>query len=183
MTRYGLTEGLKQYEMQRVVRAAVEQGVEFVPDPLPAPFAIAHSLIGLRAALRQVHEPKSVEDYEAARRRLLFDDLLEFQVGVALRRRLWGRRSNAPVLPVTAKIDARIRRLFPFPFTAGQDAAIREITADLQSGRAMHRLLSRRWRRENRGGDLCHARGDRGGGSGRADGADGTPGHAALADD
>jgi ATP-dependent DNA helicase RecG len=44
-------------------------------------------------------------------------------------------------LETTAKIDARIRRLFPFAFTAGQNRAVREITADLASGRAMHRLL------------------------------------------
>src|SRR5690606_7549530 len=33
------------------------------------------------------------------------------------------------------------RRLFPFAFTAGQNRAVREISADLASGRAMHRLL------------------------------------------
>jgi len=141
VTRYGLTEGLRQYEMKRVVHAAVEHGVDAIADPLPEEFSKSNSLIALRTAFRQVHEPKSMAEYEAARRRLLFDDLLEFQVGVALRRRLWGRRSNAPLLPVTAKVDARIRRLFPFQLTNGQNAAIRDIAADLQSGRAMHRLL------------------------------------------
>ena len=34
----------------------------------------------------------------------------------------------------TPKIDARIRRLFPFTFTAGQDRAAREISSDLASG-------------------------------------------------
>ncbi len=141
VTRYGLTEGLKQHEMKRVVRAAVEHGIEAIADPLPTEFTRSNSLIALRTALRRVHEPRSITEYEAARRRLLFDDLLEFQVGVALRRRLWGRRSNTPLLPLTAKIDARIRRLFPFPLTNGQNTAISDIAADLGSGRAMHRLL------------------------------------------
>jgi ATP-dependent DNA helicase RecG len=141
VTRYGLTEGLRQHEMKRVVHSALEHGIEAIADPLPAGFAKTNSLIPLRSALRLVHEPRSMADYESARRRLLFDDLLEFQVGVALRRRLWGRRSNAPVLPTTAKIDARIRRLFPFQLTNGQNAAIRDVVTDLQSGRAMHRLL------------------------------------------
>ena len=44
-------------------------------------------------------------------------------------------------MKTTAKIDARIRRLFPFEFTAGQNEAIREIAKDLASGKAMHRLL------------------------------------------
>ncbi|HVJ66790.1 MAG TPA: ATP-dependent DNA helicase RecG, partial [Caulifigura sp.] len=141
VTRYGLTEGLRQHEMKRVVHAALEHGGDSIADPLSEEFAKANSLISLKTAVRQVHEPRSMAEYESARRRLLFDDLLEFQVGVALRRRLWGRRSNAPLLPVTAKIDSRIRRLFPFALTSGQNAAVRDIAADLQSGRAMHRLL------------------------------------------
>ncbi len=44
-------------------------------------------------------------------------------------------------MPTTTKIDSRIRRLFPFEFTAGQDEAVAEITGDLDSGHAMHRLL------------------------------------------
>ncbi|HEX4072500.1 MAG TPA: ATP-dependent DNA helicase RecG, partial [Planctomycetaceae bacterium] len=72
---------------------------------------------------------------------LIFDDLFEFQLGLALRRRSWKTRGAAPVLPTTAKIDARIRRLFPFSFTEGQSRAVREISEDLASGHAMHRLL------------------------------------------
>jgi ATP-dependent DNA helicase RecG len=45
------------------------------------------------------------------------------------------------VLPTTAKIDSRIRRLFPFAFTEGQTKAVHEISDDLASGHAMHRLL------------------------------------------
>ena len=75
------------------------------------------------------------------RRRLIFDDLFEFQLGLALRRRSWKTRTAAPELPTTAKIDARIRRLFPFTFTEGQSRAVAEISRDLGSGEAMHRLL------------------------------------------
>jgi ATP-dependent DNA helicase RecG len=95
----------------------------------------------LREAIQHLHVPTSRESYEQGRHRVLFDDLFEFQLAIALRRRAWRTLQQAPVLEATAKIDARIRRLFPFPFTAGQDAAVAEITADLRSGRAMHRLI------------------------------------------
>ncbi len=108
---------------------------------LPESFRESLGVPGLPAAIREVHLPPTKETYEAARRRILLDDLLEFQLGLALRRRAWKIDATAPVLPLTAKIDARIRRLFPFRFTAGQDAAIREVAADLASGRPMHRLL------------------------------------------
>ena len=44
-------------------------------------------------------------------------------------------------MPVTAKIDARIRRLFPFQLTEGQERAIADITADMARAVPMNRLL------------------------------------------
>ena len=88
-----------------------------------------------------LHLPASREEYELARQRVLFDDLFEFQLGLALRRRAWRQRQGAPEFEVSAKIDARIRRLFPFRFTPGQDDALRDVALDLKSGYAMHRLL------------------------------------------
>ena len=48
---------------------------------------------------------------------------------------------QAPPLEATAQIDARIRRLFPFELTAGQQQAIAEIRADMGRPRPMNRLL------------------------------------------
>ena len=98
-------------------------------------------MIGLRNALRQIHLPISLEEYQAGVRRILFDDLLEFQLGLAMRRRFWKKERPAMPLPNSAKIDARIRRLFNFRFTSGQDQAASEIAADLGRDQAMHRLL------------------------------------------
>lgn len=141
LPRYGLTEGLKMHEVRRIVRAAVESYLEFVPDRIPAGWSEEWKLTGIRETLRRLHQPLSVLEFESAQRRLLFEDLLEFQLAVAIRRRAWKVGDAAPVLKSTPKIDSRIRRLFPFQFTAGQDQAVEEIAADLASGRAMHRLL------------------------------------------
>jgi ATP-dependent DNA helicase RecG len=141
LPRYGLTEGLSMGQMGRIVREAVEAYAELIPDPMPTPLRERLELPVLNQAIRGLHLPKSMDEYEAGRRRLIFDDLFEFQLGLALRRRTWKTRGAAPVLPTTAKIDARIRRLFPFTFTEGQNGAVREISEDLASGHAMHRLL------------------------------------------
>ena len=141
LTRYGLTEGLKMHDMRRIIRRALERFLEYVADPLPESFRAEHDLPHLQDAIRQVHCPADVGEFARSQRRLVFDDLLEFQVALALRRRAWRRTGNAPVLPTTPKIDARIRRLFPFEFTPGQDQAVGEIVADLASSHAMHRLL------------------------------------------
>ena len=139
--RYGLTEGLKMHEIRRIVREAVENYARYLVDPLPEPFREQNNLLLLQEAVNRLHQPADMDQYRAARRRLIFDDLLEFQLGLALRRRVWKQTEQAVPLPVTPKIDARIRRLFPFSFTEGQNRAVREICADLAREQAMHRLL------------------------------------------
>jgi len=139
--RYGLTDGIKMHDMHRLMRSAVELFADSIPEHLPPAFLESEKLPTLPAAIRAIHLPATAKEYEAGRRRVLFDDLFEFQVGLALRRRAWRSAQTSPTIPVTAKIDARIRRLFPFRFTNGQDGAIREIAADLAKDRAMHRLV------------------------------------------
>ena len=63
------------------------------------------------------------------------------QLALAVKRRQQQRRGKAPPLEATAQIDARIRRLFPFELTAGQQQAIAEIAADMARPLPMNRLL------------------------------------------
>jgi len=140
-TRYRLTDGLTVNELRRMIVTALDAAEELIADPFPPSALERLRLPTLRMAVRNVHLPSTVEEFHASRSRLVFDDLFEFQLGVALRRRAWRARCNAPVLERTALIDARIRRLFPFEYTAGQNKAVREIAGDLKSGYAMHRLL------------------------------------------
>ena len=67
--------------------------------------------------------------------------MLILQLAMALKRHLQETRLQAPPLEATAKIDARITRLFPFELTAGQRKAIDEIAADMARSAPMNRLL------------------------------------------
>lgn len=138
---YRLTDGVKSFQMRRIMQDAAAEYAEFVEDPLPEPFRKENRLPLLADAIRQLHTPDSMRHYQHARRRLVFDDLFEFQVGLALRKRLWSIEREAPKIPTTTQVDARIRRLFPFEFTDGQNEAVRDISGDMKSGKAMHRLL------------------------------------------
>src|SRR5712691_2778474 len=141
LPRYNLTEGLRMNEMRRIARAAVERFAPLIAEHLPDELLARHKLPRRCDAIRHLHTPQTMAEYQAAKRRLIFEDLFEFQVGLALRRRLWKRGPAAPALPVNAKINARARRLFAFQFTAGQNRAVEEICRDLASTQAMHRLL------------------------------------------
>lgn len=141
LPRYRLTEGLKMDELRRITRFVVAEYAQYVSDPLPETFREQHGLPHLATALTWLHAPQSADQFRAGRHRVLLDDLLEFQLGLALRRRVWHRTLKARPIAVTPKIDARIRRLFEFRFTEGQDRAVQEIAADLAREQPMHRLL------------------------------------------
>ncbi len=141
LARYPLTEGLKQHHLRKMMAGAIEQVADQLTDPLPAAFRDQLSLPALSVAIRNVHQPASIADYEAARRRLIFGELFELQVLIHLRSRSRRDLGDVPHIPCPRKVDARIRRLFPFELTKGQIRAIGEIVADLASGTPMHRLL------------------------------------------
>jgi len=141
LPRYGLTEGLKMYQLRKFTRAAVEQFADLVPECLPDSFRNEFDLPALPEAITAIHCPRNLKSYKAGCNRLIFDDLLEFQAALAMRRKAWKKEELSPELKLTTKIDARIRRLFPFQFTAGQSQAVEEIAADMATAYSMHRLL------------------------------------------
>ncbi|MCA9237455.1 MAG: ATP-dependent DNA helicase RecG [Planctomycetales bacterium] len=137
---YPLTEGLSQYAMRRCVQGAVEGFAELLDEVFPADLLAKFSLMPLVEAVRKIHHPAEREEMERARRRFVFQELFILQLALSIRRSEQ-RALPAPPLEVTAKIDARIRRLLPFELTAGQNAAIAEIAADIALDRPMNRML------------------------------------------
>jgi len=138
---YPLTEGLQQWQMRKIVRAAVEAFVPLLDEVFPEEYLVEHDLWPLRRAVPQVHFPDDRASLERARRRLVYQELLILQLALALRRRQQDEQGRAPVLEATARIDARIRRLFPFELTEGQKGAIADIAADMARPTPMNRLL------------------------------------------
>ena len=138
---YRLTEGINQYQMRRLVWQVVEEFSEALTETFPESFLVSQQLLPIQAALRQIHEPADQPSLAAARQRFVFQELLVLQLALAIRR--WNRvqRARAPALPGSAKIDARIKRLFPFQLTADQQVAIEEIAQDMGREIPMNRLL------------------------------------------
>jgi ATP-dependent DNA helicase RecG len=138
---YPLTEGLKQPEVRRITQAALDVYLDALDEVLPEPYRIEHCLWPVTEALREIHFPSTRERLEQARRRFIYQELLVLQLALALRRHRQTAQARATPLDTTAKIDARVRRLFSFDFTAAQEQAIRDVTADLVRPVPMNRLL------------------------------------------
>lgn len=138
---YPLTEGLQQWHMRRMVRAALDGYAELLEEAFTEEFLAAHDLAPLAVALPEIHFPTGPKSLEKARRRFVYQELFILQLALAIKRQQQRTLHQAEPLEATARIDARIRRLFPFELTPGQEKAIAEISADMASTRPMNRLL------------------------------------------
>jgi ATP-dependent DNA helicase RecG len=138
---YSLTEGINQSQMRRAVGGVVESHAALVEDVFPDDFLDTHRLWPIRAALPQIHQPNDEASLEQAKRRFVYQELLVLQLALAIRKWRLSHQRQAPPLPTSSKIDARITRLFPFALTADQRQAIDEIAADMARPFPMNRLL------------------------------------------
>ncbi len=91
-------------------------------------------------ALAEAHFPSHADSSKAALAELAREELLALAARIEDRR---GRLRERPgrVLPAEQAIKQLARYVLPFPLTAAQKRAVREIAEDLGSGRAMARLL------------------------------------------
>jgi ATP-dependent DNA helicase RecG len=138
---YPLTADLRADQLHSIIREAVEAYAGFVAEIVPPQLQARHRLPEPASALRRVHFPETIAGAESARRRFVYTEFLVLQAALAVRRRELRDRLRAPLLVATPKIDARIRKLFPFRLTKDQDKAISDICADLAGERPMQRLL------------------------------------------
>ena len=95
---------------------------------------------GLLRALEGAHFPASEQEAEESRRILAREELLVLAAAIEQKRARLRERSGI-VLAADAAVRETARNALPFRLTGAQKRALREISADLSSGRAMARLL------------------------------------------
>jgi ATP-dependent DNA helicase RecG len=146
---YPTTEGLQQARLRRLTDQALAllAGADEAGDELlPAAVRERLALPSLYEALRFVHRPPpdaSVESLLAmthpAQRRLAFEELLAYQIG--LRRLRETARAYAAPAVAPGPLRSRLLEGFGFELTGAQRRVIGEIDIDLASGLPMLRLL------------------------------------------
>ncbi len=138
---YRATEGLSHKMIRSLVDRHLDGLIAFSRDPLPDVIPAGLHLRPLPEALRVVHRPATVEEAEQGRRRLAFDELLDLQLMLA-RARLLAKRPRAGVrFTLRHTLTRQLAGALPWPLTADQKRAIREITTDMTAPERMHRLL------------------------------------------
>lgn len=111
-------------------------------DPLSEALRRKHGLITLREAIYNIHFPQSSELLRQAQYRLKFDELLGVQLTIQARRTERHVRNDGFIFPrVGDNFNAFYHNKIPFALTGAQQRVIKEIRADMISGRQMNRLL------------------------------------------
>ena len=137
---YSLTERITQKWLRNVMKQVVEYWAPRVVDALPESTRSSAHLLTLPEALMQVHFPDSQEKLGASRERLAFDEIFYLQMGV-LRQKIDWKSVEARRFPVSDEwLDTRLKSL-PFTLTNAQLNALKDIRADLDSGKPMNRLI------------------------------------------
>ncbi len=138
---YPLSEGVHQSQVRMAVRAAIEHAAGICPEAFPPTMLADKAILPIEQAIREIHCPSRREMIDAARRRFVYQELFMLQLALRMHRRLQRERKTAPVLPVDAKLDSRIRARFAFEFTPAQRRVCQEIAADIGRDEPMSRLL------------------------------------------
>lgn len=131
----GLTSQMMRTNVQRALMYLAQQPFETMPPSLMQDY----QLIPLADALRIVHRPDNAKELEAARHRLAFEELLQFQLGtLMLKQRSSGQTGIA--MSKSTTIQDFYDNL-PFSLTNAQQKAIHAICRDLCGQKPMNRLL------------------------------------------
>ena len=138
---YASTDGLSV----RVLRALVQQHLDallpLVNEPLPQSLLTEANVPPLRDALRMVHRPTSVAEAHEGRARLAFEELLCVQLLHRRANQLIRNAQGGHAFANRRQLTSQLRKTLPFTLTGAQMRVIREIVADMGTGRRMHRLL------------------------------------------
>ena len=134
---YPQTEGLTSSAIAKCVRQLLPH-VELLPDPLPPGMLKKYRLLPKANAVRAIHCPASEEEAFAARRRLIYEELLVLQLGIGRMKNHGAASTGAPM----QKADASpFWDALPFSPTGAQRRAVEEILTDMAGETSMNRLL------------------------------------------
>ena len=144
---YVTTERMKKASLSsnsfgKIVKGVLERMENNIEETLP-PFIVNRlRLVSRDTAMRGIHYPRDNKDMANARLRLKFEELFYIQLNI-LRYASDQRRKYRGY--VFSKVGDIFNNFYshnlPFPLTEAQKRVIKEIRADMGSGRQMNRLL------------------------------------------
>ncbi len=136
---YRSIKGLKS-NLVRKILSELKPLITMLPETIPEEVIKSEKLMSRSQAVLTMHFPKKINDTEAARERLAFEELFQLLLASQL-----NRQENAKLtgwhIPFELSVVANFVKQLPFKLTAAQRTAAWEIIQDLEKKTPMNRLL------------------------------------------
>lgn len=137
---YSLTEGVYQKRMRQIVHEGLKY-VQAIKDALPFDMVVEEKLMVLTAAILEMHNPTDRQRWKKARERLVFDEFLYPQLGMAIRY----VRTREQLVGISFKPEGNLLDKYyttlPYTLTGAQKRVAQEILQDMSRPKPMNRLV------------------------------------------
>ena len=134
--------GLDSKAISKLVMALLPQVKDVIRERLSEDILQHLKLMPLKEALCNIHYPADMQALSQAQLRLKFDELFFTQLKLLKLKLLTSKKYKGHVFSVVGDyFNTFYKNYLPFPLTNAQKRVIKEIRADMGSGRQMNRLL------------------------------------------
>ncbi len=134
--------GLTSRSIEKITKSTLERMPSPMAETLPPFIANRLHLVARDTAVRNVHYPKNSQDLANARLRLKFEELFYVQLNILRFASDQRKKYRGYVFRhIGDNFNGFYHNNLPFPLTDAQKRVLKEIRADLGSGRQMNRLL------------------------------------------
>ena len=134
--------GLNSKAMRTIIAGLMPDVDRGLPETLQADIIQRYHLMNRTEAMHQIHFPQDTRSMQKARERLKFEELFYNQLSILSRASARRQKTDGFVMSVVGpRFNYFYKNLLPFPLTNAQKRVIKEIHADMKSGKQMNRLL------------------------------------------
>ena len=137
---YPLTYSLSQNTLRHIIEEGLKQAKDKIAETLPEYILEEYKLMKLKNAMQSIHFPKELKDFGEARNRLVFEELLTMQLLLLNLKNKYKNTEKGIKFDSKVKMSDVINDL-PFKLTKAQTRVLEEIDSDMESDKAMNRLL------------------------------------------
>ena len=137
---YPLTYNLSQNNLRKIMENGIKEVYGNLEETLPNYILEEYKLEKINKAVKDIHFPESFNDFNTARTRLVFEELLSVQLALLELKNRYMNEEKGIIFDKNVKISDVINSL-PFKLTGAQRRVLEEIEGDMESDKTMNRLL------------------------------------------
>ena len=137
---YPSTLKMPQTTLRRIIETGLDEVKGKLPETLPEYLVDKYKLLDINDATYQIHFPETFEDFNKARKRLVFEELLSMQLALLALKNQYTIDVKGVKFSEDAKMSDVINDL-PFKLTKAQLRVLEEIDKDMEKEKPMNRLL------------------------------------------